>query len=107
MRLIIGGSGGPKITTTVASVAIRNLWFGEDIKQAIDGPRLHHQLYPDQISYEKNFPKNLLNNLEEKGHRLKQLGDNDRGAIIMAIGKVNGVLYANSDYRKGGTVDGV
>ncbi|CAG2181670.1 unnamed protein product, partial [Oppiella nova] len=35
LRLVIGGSGGPKITTAVASVSMRNLWFGENIKQAI------------------------------------------------------------------------
>ena len=103
---MIGGSGGPKITTAVASVAIRNLWFGEDIKRAIDGQRLHHQLFPDKIVYEKCFPKQILCNLESKGHHLERLKDSDRGAIIMAISKVNGRLFANSDYRKGGTVDG-
>ncbi|XP_054165498.1 scoloptoxin SSD14-like isoform X2 [Oppia nitens] len=107
LRLVIGGSGGPKITTTVASVAIRNLFFGEDIQLAIDGQRVHHQLFPDKVIYEKCFPKEILCGLKKKGHTVERLGDNDRGAIIMAIAKNNGKLYANSDYRKGGTVDGV
>lgn len=90
----------------MASVAIRNLWFGEDIKRAIDGQRVHHQLFPDKVIYEKEFPKGVLKGLEARAHKVEQLGDGDRGAIIMAISKVDGKLFANSDYRKGGTVDG-
>ena len=36
---------------------IRNLWFGETIKEAIDSPRFHHQLYPMKFSYEDRFPE--------------------------------------------------
>ncbi len=35
---------------------IRNLWFGETIKEAIDSPRMHHQLFPMKFQYEKGFP---------------------------------------------------
>jgi gamma-glutamyltranspeptidase len=38
---------------------IRNLWLGEDIKEAIDSPRFHHQLFPMTLNYEKSFPKVL------------------------------------------------
>ncbi len=107
VRLVIGGSGGPKITTATAFVAIRHLWMAEDIKTAIDAPRIHHQLFPDKIVYESNFPQNILNNLKEKGHQIEELPKGERGAVIMAITRNNGKIYANSDYRKGGTVDGV
>jgi gamma-glutamyltranspeptidase/glutathione hydrolase/leukotriene-C4 hydrolase len=107
LRLVIGGSGGPKITTAVAFVAIRHLWMDEDIKVAIDAPRIHHQLFPDKIVYENNFPQNILNNLKEKGHQIEELPEGERGAVIMAISKNKGNIYANSDYRKGGTVDGI
>lgn len=36
---------------------IRNLWLGENIKEAIDSPRFHHQLFPMTLNYEKGFPK--------------------------------------------------
>ena len=107
VRLVIGGSGGTKITTTIALVAIRHLWFGENIKEAIDAPRIHHQLFPDKINYEKNFPKELLDGLAKLGHTLERQGDNERGAIIMAISSDGNKLYANSDWRKGGEVDGI
>ena len=106
VRLVIGSSGGTKITTAIALVAIRHLWFGEDIKKAIDAPRIHHQLFPDEINHEKNFPQELLDGLGKLGHKLKNQGQ-QRGAIIMAISSDGNNLYANSDYRKGGDVDGI
>lgn len=42
---------------------IRNLWFGEDIKKAIDSPRFHHQIFPMTLNYEQGFPKVLISTL--------------------------------------------
>lgn len=33
-------------------VIMRNLWFNEDVKQAVDASRFHHQLAPMEVSYE-------------------------------------------------------
>lgn len=33
-------------------VTMRNLWFNHSIKEAIDAPRLHHQIYPMELGYE-------------------------------------------------------
>lgn len=106
VRLTIGASGGTKITTAVAVVAIRHLWMNETIKKAIDWPRIHHQLFPNEIVFENNFPNDILNRLKQLGHKTKDLGQ-ERGAIVMAVNRLNGLLYANSDFRKGGDVDGV
>jgi hypothetical protein len=35
--------------------AMRNLWLGQTIKEAIDGRRIHHQLAPMHVSYEPDF----------------------------------------------------
>ena len=35
---------------------IRNVWFGETIKEAIDSRRMHHQLFPMEFQYENGFP---------------------------------------------------
>lgn len=55
VRLITGAAGGSMISTATAWVAIQNLWFGRDIKEAIDSKRLHHQLYPMTLQYESGF----------------------------------------------------
>lgn len=114
VTLVIGASGGTKITTSIASVTLRHLFLGEDIKTAIDGPRIHHQYLPNQINYELNFPKEILQSLVDRGHKIKPILD--RSSIIMAVAKdtklnQNGTITrhitANSDYRKGGTVEGL
>ena len=38
-------------------VALRNLWFNETIKEAIDAPRIHHQLFPMELAYECGTPR--------------------------------------------------
>lgn len=111
VRLIVGGSGGSKITTAVASVSLRTCFLNEDIKSAIDGPRIHHQYLPNEIMHEENFPKMLLHALELRGHVSKPI--KGRSSVIMAIASERAGnstmrhITANSDYRKGGTVDGL
>jgi gamma-glutamyltranspeptidase/glutathione hydrolase/leukotriene-C4 hydrolase len=55
IQLVLGASGGTRITTSIAQVAMLNLWFNEDIKQAIDSPRLHSQLLPEEVIAERGF----------------------------------------------------
>ena len=56
-RLVIGASGGPNIISTVAFVAMQNLFLGKNIKDAIDEPRVHHQLLPMTLRHEKRMNK--------------------------------------------------
>ncbi|XP_075535075.1 scoloptoxin SSD20-like [Dermacentor variabilis] len=103
-EMCIGGSGGSLITSGVGMVAMRTLWQGKTIKQAIDEPRFHHQLLPAELDVEESFPQAYVNDLKAKGHKikLKEMLINS----ISGIHKRDGRLYANTDYRKGSTVDG-
>uniref|UniRef100_A0A6G1SD81 Gamma-glutamyltranspeptidase 1 n=1 Tax=Aceria tosichella TaxID=561515 RepID=A0A6G1SD81_9ACAR len=107
-KLIIGASGGSKITTAIAMVALRNLFFNENIKTAIDSSRIHHQFLPDKIMFEANFPPEILSSLAHRGHNLKVI--TGRSSVVMAVAcdykNSSKVITANSDYRKGGTVAG-
>ena len=110
-ELILGASGGSKITTAIALVALRSKFFNEDIKSAIDGPRIHHQFLPEKVWYESNFAPDLLGSLVGRGHSLQRIVG--RSSVVMAVAceyTHNGTqkqLTANSDYRKGGSVDGL
>lgn len=54
VRMIIGAAGGSKIISAIVEVMARVLWFNQDIKEAIDAPRFHHQLVPNILQYEEN-----------------------------------------------------
>jgi gamma-glutamyltranspeptidase/glutathione hydrolase/leukotriene-C4 hydrolase len=55
VRLVIGASGGSRILSGVAQAAIKVLWMGHNLKQAIDAKRVHHQLEPNHVELEKGF----------------------------------------------------
>ncbi|KAK6047578.1 gamma-glutamyltranspeptidase [Cooperia oncophora] len=97
--LAVGGAGGSTIISGVAGVAFHNLWLKANVKQAIDGPRLHNQLYPNSTSYEPNFPQAYLTDLESRGHKLKKV--QNLTVVTAAERASDGQLYANSDFRKG------
>ncbi|CAM4874212.1 unnamed protein product [Rotaria socialis] len=97
IQQVLGASGGTKITTSVAQVAMLNLWFNENIKQAIDAPRLHSQLLPQS---------DILKLLKKRGHNITC--STYGGSVIQGIewrDEVN-QYWANCDIRKGGAPDG-
>ncbi|XP_013789493.2 gamma-glutamyltransferase light chain 1-like [Limulus polyphemus] len=105
IRLVIGGTGGSKITTATAFVTTLNLWAGKDINEATNTPRIHHQLIPNIIEYESNFSKEVLEGLKLRGHEVRGMSDSKSGIMSIARGPT-GQLYASSDYRRGGKTDG-
>merc|ERR1712071_710059 len=95
VRMVIGAAGGTQIPTATSYVMIRNLWFGETIKEAIDSPRFHHQLYPMKFSYEDRFPEAIVHNMSSKGHTTYEMksGSTVTGFTV----EEDGLIYANSD----------
>ncbi|KHJ97057.1 hypothetical protein OESDEN_02974 [Oesophagostomum dentatum] len=57
--LAVGGAGGSTIISGVAEVAFHSLWLKANVKQAVDAPRLHNQLYPNVTWHEANFPRGV------------------------------------------------
>jgi len=52
VKMLTGAAGGSKIISGLVEVIARVLWFGQNIKEAIDAPRFHHQLLPNVLEYE-------------------------------------------------------
>jgi len=105
VRLVIGASGGSRIITAVAQVAIENLWINENIKECVDKKRVHHQLYPEYAEVEIGWDREFRNDMKEFGHTLQCA---DASSIIQGITRLaDGRIQANCDGRKGGNPDGV
>jgi gamma-glutamyltranspeptidase/glutathione hydrolase len=80
--LATGSPGGSRIITTVLQVLLNRLVHGLNLASAVAAPRLHSQLWPDQISIEQGFSPDTLRLLEQKGHTVK---------LVPAMGSANSV----------------
>ena len=88
---------------------MRNLWFNETLKEAIDARRIHHQLYPMEISYEQGFLGQYVEGLERIGHATTRVKVDlsVRCSVSCAVGRLeNDTLAANWDFRKPGSIAG-
>ncbi|XP_041372224.1 glutathione hydrolase 1 proenzyme-like [Gigantopelta aegis] len=105
VTLIIGASGGTKITTATALVTMNTLWFNKGIKESIDYPRIHHQLYPQSLRVQRGFPQDIIEGLKKKGHDIDL--QTSASCIVQGILQTKeGFISANSDYAKHGIPDG-
>lgn len=69
--LIVGSPGGRTIINTVLCVLLNVLEFEMDLPAAVDAPRMHHQWFPDRITFEAAMHKDraaALDTLRERGH---------------------------------------
>ena len=68
-HLIAGGSGGSRIFGAVIQVMLGSDW-GMDISSAIEQPRVHHQLFPQDLILETTISEQELRSLKAIGHRI-------------------------------------
>ncbi|KAI4897914.1 hypothetical protein NFI96_023117 [Prochilodus magdalenae] len=100
VRMVVGGSGGTKITTAVAQVILNSLFFNYDLKKAVVDPRVHNQLRPNVTVVEPDFDESVLDGLAQKNHVTELLKSSS--AVVQAIRRQGENLVAQSDPRKGG-----
>ena len=68
--LATGSPGGSRIITTVLQVLLNRLVHGLNLASAVAAPRIHSQLWPDQISIEQGLSPDTVRLLEQRGHRV-------------------------------------
>ncbi|KAL9980042.1 hypothetical protein ACROYT_G008579 [Oculina patagonica] len=109
VQLVIGASGGKRITTAVSLVLMNKLWFGQSLSDAVNEPRLHTQLVPDQdVTYETQkkyrISDKIVEGLEKLGHVVT---GSKFFAVVQAVYRDPGKgIYAKSDPRKHGAPAG-
>ena len=79
------------------------LRFNRTLSDAIVYPaRLHHQLIPNYVTVEPNFPLEYQQALISRGHVVV----NGTYPVLQGIEVIDGLIYATSDPRKGGAPAG-
>ncbi|POY74464.1 putative Gamma-glutamyltransferase [Rhodotorula taiwanensis] len=100
--LALGGSGGSRIFGAVAQTLL-NLDWGYDLANAVEQPRVHHQLLPAYVSIESTFRPDLVEALKLRGHNTTLFDINLGIAEVQACMRdTDGRFFATSDSRKNG-----
>ncbi|XP_055724232.1 glutathione hydrolase light chain 1-like [Salvelinus fontinalis] len=98
VKMVVGGSGGTKITTATATVIFNALFFNYDLKKAVADPRIHNQLSPNTTQGEPGFDERVTAGLALKNHETEFL--TATGAVVQAVVRQGDRLHAESDPRK-------
>lgn len=83
---------------------LRYLYFSESIEAAVRAPRIHHQLAPMQLEYEKGTPDNIINGLREIGHIMNEAPSDSGFASLTAIGRDGNKIVPVFDHRRKGSL---
>ncbi|SCU99675.1 LANO_0F03136g1_1 [Lachancea nothofagi CBS 11611] len=100
--LVIGASGGSRITPSIFQVMTRLYWYNMPLLEAIAYPRVHHQLLPDQLEIESfgMLGKSTIDSLRLMGHDLVEQAPK---SVVNGIKQSVGEWHAVSDFwRKRG-----
>lgn len=97
IEMVVGTPGGSTIITSVFQTIINVAEEGMTAQQAVDAPRVHHQLLPkDQIAYNPELPETVKEELQAMGYNLKK---NNYMGDVQLILKQDQKLTAASDER--------
>ena len=96
--IAIGGWGGSKIPSTTTQVLLNVLVDGDDMQEAVNRPRLHHQWLPDRLDAESDaLSPETAEVLRSLGHSIEF---KELSAVVTAVRqRADGSLEAAPDPR--------
>ncbi|KAF9910123.1 hypothetical protein EC991_007255 [Linnemannia zychae] len=106
-EMSLGGSGGSRILTAVLQTMLSVYNYDLNIMDAIENPRIHHQLMPHVVDIEEGYPAHEIEYLRSLGHNVTIFDRALAKAEIQAVMRQDdGFVYASSDTRKHGIAAG-
>ncbi|KAF9111458.1 hypothetical protein BGX27_004910 [Mortierella sp. AM989] len=106
-ELALGGSGGSRILTSVLQTML-NIYNREyNVMEAVEAPRVHHQLMPNVVDIESGYSSSETKFLGTRGHNVTVSDILLAKAEVQAVMReTDGFVYAASDSRKHGIAAG-
>ena len=104
--MTLGTPGGTRIISAVAQIIMNVIDFNKTMDEAIEAPRVH--CLKDILHLESRIGKNIINELETMGHKVKIHAEYDnyfggaQGILISPNGKLDG----GADSRRDGVAIG-
>ncbi|MBC7925642.1 MAG: gamma-glutamyltransferase [Bryobacteraceae bacterium] len=104
LYMVVGGPGGGRIISSVLQTIVNHVDFGQNVRDAVDLPRFHHQWKPDVITLERGFSPDTLRLLQGMGHKVETTASVAR--IFAIIVQRDGWLSGAADGRGYGKASG-
>lgn len=98
--IVAGAAGGSRIPTSVFMNLVNLLYFGKNLAESVDGPRIHHQLEPMYVEYNSGFPDKILKILREKGHQVQEMEWTTSSAPMIFYNQETELIEAKGDSRR-------
>eukprot|EP00003_Mantamonas_plastica_P008834 TRINITY_DN1787_c0_g1_i1.p1 TRINITY_DN1787_c0_g1~~TRINITY_DN1787_c0_g1_i1.p1 ORF type:complete len:246 (-),score=76.86 TRINITY_DN1787_c0_g1_i1:107-844(-) len=106
-ELVVGAAGGSKIPTATLNTLLNYVAWNDDLFEAVQQPRLHHQYLPNELKIEQGFDAVATKYLASCGHNIVTVKPPDHLATVEAVARfVNNTLAAVSDHRGAGAPAG-
>ena len=104
--MVTGSPGGPRIISTTLLTILSVVDYAMDVKAAVSAPRFHHQWVPDILFVEPGIPEDVVEGLEQRGHRVEVGRRNWSAAEAIVIDPGTGVHFGGNDPRRDGFAKG-
>ncbi|KAF9980045.1 hypothetical protein BGZ65_005626 [Modicella reniformis] len=100
-EMSLGGSGGSRILTSAIQTILNIYGHDMNVMEAIERPRIHHQLMPNVVDIEIGYPDSEIEFLRNLGHNVTTFDRKLAKAEIQVVMRGdNKLVYAASDSRK-------
>ena len=103
--LVVGSPGGRTIINTVLNILVSVLDYDLPLEEAVAGPRLHHQWFPDVLRFEGMTKyAETVKALQMMGHRVE--GHRQGDAHCIRVDPRSGAYVGVADKRLSGYAAG-